>query len=140
MDFINLFCLFCVILICFAGICPNMMREKKERKKIESKTRSLARLVPNVARPCLFPPLLKLIFFPFFHIQTTQPISPSTSLPKTPLNPNLPTFITPPKLHQIQQFPTTNSSSISIIQTHKPHLNPNPITKPTFPTQNLAKP
>jgi len=44
-----LFCLFCVILICFAGICPNMIRKEK---KLEAMTRSLARPVTVVVRPC----------------------------------------------------------------------------------------
>jgi len=85
-----LFCLFCVILICFVGICQNMMR--KSKKKLKPLTRKLwtARACPNPsgkkprknssklgtaracggtavpveARPCHHNP--KLLFFSFF--------------------------------------------------------------------------
>jgi len=122
MDFINLFCLFCVILICFAGICPNMMRKKK-RIFFESKTRSLARPVPNVARPCLSPPLLKLIFFPSSSSFKQHNLS-HLQLPSLNLhNPNLQTPINlsknsikpqPPNLHN-----STKTPSNSTILNHK---------------------
>ena len=32
-----LFCLFCVILICFAGICPYMMRKRKKIEPLDQK-------------------------------------------------------------------------------------------------------
>jgi len=95
-----LFCLFCVILICFAGICPNMIRRKKNKigghdQKFgtaracggtavldhtclkPSFSRSLARPVPVVVRPCQPISTQKPIFSPSSLIQTTQPLSSS---------------------------------------------------------------
>jgi len=121
-----LFCLFCVILICFAGICPNMIRKKKE-KKLEAMTRSLAWPVPVVARPCQLISIQKPIFF-FFAILSTQLFLLSNFSLKAPLTANLQTFISPPKLHQTQQFLT------QIISKH--HSKHKPTNKTNFHPPN----
>ena len=120
-------------------------------------SRRLARPVPMLARPCHVPRPSFINFFYFLllphqthtslilqflylnlhniNLQTSISISIHHSKHKQPIKTNIhPTPLNPnPKK-------TTNSLPTFIIQTHKPHLNPNPITTPTFPTQNLAKP
>jgi len=72
-----LFCLFCVVLICLVGICPNMMRQSKIFLKPLTRnqthhihfSRRLARPVPVVARPCQPISQKKNLFFFFSLIQ-----------------------------------------------------------------------
>jgi len=104
-----LFVLFCVILICFVGICPNMMRKREiffevvdhkpnppKPKNSTSLARPVpmearpvpmeARPVPMEARPCHYIPkiyiYIYIIFSPSFN--QNKLLSSSTSLSKPP--------------------------------------------------------
>jgi len=77
-----LLCLFCVILICFAGICSNMIRKKK--KNLEAMTRSLARPVPVMAMSCLSKPTKKKSKPKEFHKLGTARACGGTAVPPQP--------------------------------------------------------
>jgi hypothetical protein len=104
---------FILFVLCYFNLFRRYLSKhdsKKEKKKLEAMTRSLARAVPTHQHT-------KTKFFFHHSNNTTSFIFKLVSLNFHNLN--LQTFITSPKLHQTQQFLT------QIIFKHKPTIKTN---------------
>ena len=117
------------LFVCFNLFCRYLSKDDAEKRKIlehidqkVGTTRACGgTAVPNLAKPN--PQILSN-----HHSKHKPPIktnlNPSKHKICTPLNPNPKTKKNFTNLHH---------------STHKPHFNPNPITKSTLPTQNLVQ-